>query len=477
MQPHKDITPLFAKFGVESYLAAMFNPTVQLKSGGYIVIGITEALVAIDVNSGRSTREHSIEETALKTNLEASDEVARQLRLRDLAGLIVIDYIDMEENRNNRAVEKRLKDRLKDDCARIQVGRISAFGLMEMSRQRLRPGMLEATTAPCPHCQGTGIIRSADNIALAILRDVEEEAARRRVFEIKVCAPVEIANYLINNKRAHVAGIEDRYNVSVLVEGDVTLVTPDYKIEKIKGAPRPPRRDNAPAAITAEAAFEEDVIEAEVVEDAPAQRPRQSDGQQDRAPQPQHADGDDDTNGDGKKRRRGKRGGRRRRKSDQPVAALDGDGGDNGPMDVSDGPLGEVIGGDDASDNEPIIDADTAPKPKRKRPRRRSRSDEAEVAETSSEATPEIDAGEPAEPAAAEPEVVAADPVVAEAVETEAVAEPAPTEPEPTPEPVAPSEPEPVAAETPVEEAAVAEEPQPSEPAEPPKPKRRGWWS
>ena len=160
---------------MESYLAGMFNPTVQLKSGGYIVIGVTEALVAIDVNSGRATKEGSIEETATKTNLEAAEEVARQLRLRDLAGLIVIDFIDMDERKNNAAVEKRMKDKLKTDRARIQVGRISGFGLMEMSRQRLRPGMIEATTQPCPACHGTGLIRSDDNLALSILRQIEEE--------------------------------------------------------------------------------------------------------------------------------------------------------------------------------------------------------------------------------------------------------------------------------------------------------------
>ena len=175
-----DQQPLFARHQVESYLSAMFNPTVQLKSGGYIVIGVTEALVAIDVNSGRATKEGSIEETALKTNLEAADEVARQLRLRDLAGLIVIDFIDMDERRNNASVEKRMKERLKTDRARIQVGRISGFGLMEMSRQRLRPGMIEATTQPCPACHGTGLIRSDDSLALSILRQVEEEGVRRR---------------------------------------------------------------------------------------------------------------------------------------------------------------------------------------------------------------------------------------------------------------------------------------------------------
>ncbi len=193
---YQDQMPLFARHQVESYLSGMFNPTVQLKSGGYLVIGVTEALVAIDVNSGRATKEGSIEDTALKTNLEAAEEVARQLRLRDLAGLIVIDFIDMEERRNNTAVEKRLKDKLKTDRARIQVGRISGFGLAEMSRQRLRPGMLEATTQPCNHCHGTGLIRSDDNLALTILRQLEEEGGRKRSREALVKAPVGIVNFL-----------------------------------------------------------------------------------------------------------------------------------------------------------------------------------------------------------------------------------------------------------------------------------------
>jgi ribonuclease E len=181
-------TPLFAKYQVEGYLGGMFNPVVQLKSGGYIVIGVTEALVAIDVNSGRATKEGSIEETALKTNSEAAEEIARQLRLRDLAGLIVIDFIDMEERRNNATVEKRLKDKLKTDRARIQVGRISGFGLLEMSRQRLRPGMLESTTQACPHCHGTGLIRSDDSMALQVLRALEEEGTRKRSKEVHLWA-------------------------------------------------------------------------------------------------------------------------------------------------------------------------------------------------------------------------------------------------------------------------------------------------
>ncbi len=230
--------PLFARHQVESYLSGMFNPTVQLKSGGYIVIGVTEALVAIDVNSGRATKEGSIEETALKTNLEAAEEVARQLRLRDLAGLIVIDFIDMDERKNNAAVEKRIKDKLKNDRARIQVGRISGFGLMEMSRQRLRPGMIEATTQPCPSCHGTGLIRSDDNMALQVLRQIEEEGVRRRSREVLVKCPVTIANFLMNQKREHVAQIEARYGLSVRIEGDVHLVSPDFTMEKFKTATR-----------------------------------------------------------------------------------------------------------------------------------------------------------------------------------------------------------------------------------------------
>ncbi|MCA0206712.1 MAG: Rne/Rng family ribonuclease [Proteobacteria bacterium] len=238
VQLYTEQMPLFARFQVESYLGSMFNPTVQLKSGGYIVIGVTEALVAIDVNSGKSTREGSIEDTALKTNLEAADEIARQLRLRDLAGLIVIDFIDMEERKNNASVEKRLKEALRNDRARIQVGRISGFGLMEMSRQRLRPGMIEATTQPCPHCHGTGLIRSDNSLALQILRALEEEGTRNRSKEVLVKAPIGIVNYLFNSKREHLAQIEQRYGMAIRLEADPSLISPDYVIEKFKTATR-----------------------------------------------------------------------------------------------------------------------------------------------------------------------------------------------------------------------------------------------
>ena len=261
---YNDGMPLFARYQVESFLSAMFNPVVQLKSGGYIVIGITEALVAIDVNSGRATKEGSIEDTALKTNLEASDEISRQLRLRDLAGLIVIDYIDMDERKNNASVEKRIKDRLKSDRARIQVGRISGFGLLEMSRQRLRPGMLEATTQSCQSCHGTGLIRSDDNLSLSILRQIEEEGVRKRSEEVLVKCPVSIANFIMNQKRDYVVSIEKNYGLSVRIEGNLNLVSPEYSIEKLKSATRI-LNESEPALVTAdglmELSEEENVIE------------------------------------------------------------------------------------------------------------------------------------------------------------------------------------------------------------------------
>ena len=236
---YSDPLPLFSRYQVETYLTSMFNPVVQLKSGGYLVIGVTEALVAIDVNSGRATKEGSIEETALKTNLEAAEEVSRQLRLRDLAGLIVIDFIDMEDRRNNSAVERKLKDKLKTDRARIQVGRISGFGLLEMSRQRLRPGMIEATTQNCPHCHGTGLIRSEENLALSIIRQIEDEGVRGRSKEVVVNCPVSVANFIINQKRDHIANIEARFSLFVRINADTTLVSPEYSIEKLKTSSKP----------------------------------------------------------------------------------------------------------------------------------------------------------------------------------------------------------------------------------------------
>src|SRR6187549_3164198 len=217
---YKDTQPLFTRYGIESQLDAMFSPTVQLRSGGYIVINQTEALVAIDVNSGRSTREHHIEDTAVKTNCEAAEEVARQLRLRDLAGLIVIDFIDMDEHRNNRTVERRLKECLRHDRARIQVGHISHFGLMEMSRQRIRTSVLESSTEKCPHCGGTGHVRSVSSVALQLLRSIEEMLLKGPTHNLIIRTRPEIALYLLNHKRAHLRGLEERFKVTLTINSD-----------------------------------------------------------------------------------------------------------------------------------------------------------------------------------------------------------------------------------------------------------------
>ncbi|PYF03572.1 RNAse E [Rhodopseudomonas faecalis] len=220
---YRDAQPLFSRMGVESQLDAMFSPTVQLRSGGYIVINQTEALVAIDVNSGRSTREHHIEDTALKTNLEAAEEVARQLRLRDLAGLIVIDFIDMEEKRNNRAVERKLSECLRQDRARIQIGRISHFGLLEMSRQRIRASVLESSTEPCPHCGGSGHLRSVSSVALQLLRGLEEILMKGATHNLVVRTRTDVALYVLNHKRGHLRDLESSFKVSLFVNADPTV--------------------------------------------------------------------------------------------------------------------------------------------------------------------------------------------------------------------------------------------------------------
>ncbi|MDH3241843.1 MAG: ribonuclease E/G [Alphaproteobacteria bacterium] len=241
VQPYKDESiPLFQRYQVEPQIDAMHSPEVKLKSGGYIVINPTEALVSIDVNSGRATRERNIEETAYKTNLEAAEEIARQLKLRDLAGLIVIDFIDMMENRNQHTVERRLKDAMRSDRARIQIGRISPFGLLELSRQRLRPSLLEASTAVCPHCEGTGLIRSKESAALHVLRAVEEEGIRRRSGEIHVAVATPVALYILNEKRDMLTGMEGRHGFRVFVTGDDSLVPPAYQLDRVAEKPAEP---------------------------------------------------------------------------------------------------------------------------------------------------------------------------------------------------------------------------------------------
>ncbi len=249
--------PLFHRYQIEGQLDAIHSAEVQLKSGGYLVIQATEALVSIDVNSGRSTRERNIEETAVNTNVEAADEIARQLRLRDLAGLVVIDFIDMQENRNLRQVERRLKEAMKADRARIQIGRISGFGLLELSRQRLRPSLQEASSQTCPHCRGAGFVRSTESMALQVLRALEDEGIRHRLGEVTVSIPSSVALYVLNNKRAMLTDIENRYGFRVTLLGDDSVIPPDMRIERVRAAEsdeRPPAAEAAdkPAKAAAE---------------------------------------------------------------------------------------------------------------------------------------------------------------------------------------------------------------------------------
>ncbi|HIM46664.1 MAG TPA: ribonuclease E/G, partial [Alphaproteobacteria bacterium] len=234
VQPYRDRIPLFARYQIEGQLDAMYSPQVQLRSGGYLVINPTEALVSIDVNSGRATKQRNVEETALKTNQEAADEIARQLRLRDLAGLVVIDFIDMDENRNQRNVERRFKEAMRDDRARIQIGRISPFGLLELSRQRLRPSLLEAATEQCSACSGMGVVRATASSAVHVLRAIEEEGLRERSAQILVHVPAHIALYILNNKRQALSDIESRYAMEVAFKDDASLVPPMYTIETLR---------------------------------------------------------------------------------------------------------------------------------------------------------------------------------------------------------------------------------------------------
>ncbi len=454
---YDEAMPLFARFQVESYLGGMFNPTVQLKSGGYIVIGITEALVAVDVNSGRATKEGSIEETALKTNLEAAEEVARQLRLRDLAGLIVIDFIDMEERRNNSAVEKRLKDKLKTDRARIQVGRISGFGLLEMSRQRLRPGMLEASTQPCPSCHGTGLVRSDDSLGLTILRQIEEEGTRRKSREVLVKAPVSIVNFLMNQKREHVAQIEARYGMSVRIEADPFLISPDFTIEKFKTATRVVR-DAAAPVVSADA-----LLMTEIDEEAGAPETPDAPAAEEAAPK--------------KKRRRR----RRRRGGGDAQATEDQQANESQPSeetssDVDDAAKDEVKAEPVGSDETAEAAEEKPAKPKRTRTRRKKTTEDAPEAEAETKETAEPKAEEPGAEGEVKAEEEAEKPKKKRAPRTrkKKVEEPvaAPVEAEaPAPEP----EPAPAPAPEPEPEMAVAEAEAPAEDEK--KPRRRGWWS
>ncbi|MFF2321288.1 ribonuclease E/G [Agrobacterium sp. NPDC058088] len=340
VQPYRDIHPIFSRSGIEAQLDRMLQPQVTLKSGGYLIINQTEALVSIDVNSGRSTREHSIEETALTTNLEAAEEVARQLRLRDLAGLVVIDFIDMEEKRNNRAVEKKLKDCLKNDRARIQVGRISHFGLLEMSRQRIRASVLESTTQVCQHCGGTGHVRSESSIALHVLRGVEEYLLRNTTHNITVRCTPETALYLLNHKRGTIVDYEGRFGVSIIIAADAGVGAQHFAIDRGEAVENPVKIESLIQMLPNFVEEEDDiVIEAEEDEDeeeivkAESAQPRQ---------QPQGDNGED-----GKRKRK-----RRRRRR--------GKGGQNDQNGVLDGQSGTDAEGDDAEGEDDGVETDEA---------------------------------------------------------------------------------------------------------------------
>ncbi|HEY0919342.1 Rne/Rng family ribonuclease, partial [Devosia sp.] len=271
VQLYKEDQPIFSRYNVEAQLDSMFSPQVTLPSGGYIVINPTEALVSIDVNSGRSTKEHNIEDTALQTNLEAAEEISRQLRLRDLAGLIVIDFIDMVENRNNRAVERKLKDCLKNDRARIQVGRISHFGLMEMSRQRIRFGVVESSTHKCPTCQGTGVVRSVESVALLVMRAVEDHVLRKPGQSINVKVPTDVALYILNTKRGSLNGLEAKYNLSITIVADDHVGPAHFAIERGEARPHEHREKPAGDHVRVDtAAMEEAEEEVEVEEEVEA---------------------------------------------------------------------------------------------------------------------------------------------------------------------------------------------------------------
>lgn len=340
VQPYKDKIPLFHRFQVEQQFASMYNPEVQLKSGGYIVINPTEALVSIDVNSGKATKERNVEDTATKTNLEAAEEIARQLRLRDLAGLIVIDFIDMDDNRNNKAVERRMKDCLKSDRARIQVGRISPFGLMEMSRQRLRPSFLETSTNICHTCGGSGFVRSIESTALLIIRTLEEEGVRERSAKITITVHTDVAIYLLNQKRSVIQELENIYGMTILILADPTTNLNDHEILREKGKPGDLTPIVREAVSTEISGLDEEIADAaETTEEEQEsnsskrrrrrrrRKPREDNASQTNEDQAENtatngedtstseSSADEDESGEPKRRRRGRRGGRRRSRS------------------------------------------------------------------------------------------------------------------------------------------------------------------
>jgi len=493
---YREPIPLLHRYQVESQLDAMHSPTVQLRSGGYIVINPTEALVAIDVNSGRATKERNIEETALRTNIEAAEEIARQIRLRDLAGLIVIDFIDMEETRHQRQVEGRLKDAMRTDRARIQIGRISAFGLLELSRQRLRPSLLEHSTDVCPHCAGTGRIRSVESAALHAMRSIEEEGVRRRASEITVSVPPPVALYLLNQKRRAISEIEQRYGFTVLIDSDEELHAADLEIERTRS-----RRDDRdrPAQETARARYEEaaDRASGEEPDDATDEAREDSDEEHREGSARFDSDGDGEGDGDGsgrrRRRRRRRRGGRRDDDDNRGGEGVEARRSDARHEDAPDAPGGDgsppADQGNDRAEGEPRPpsrfrgegdgDAESDGNARRRRGRRGGRrrrrdgrDDRPERGDGSFDGAPRDEHAADDRPMDDAREVAGSETVMArEPVE---VAAPSPREERPAPPPVsvpvvavAPPPPPPPAPEAP---------PVPSiqGPAEKPK---RGWWS
>jgi ribonuclease E len=478
VQNYVDTVPLFQRYGAEDQLAAMYQPVVQLKSGGYLVINPTEALVSIDINSGRSTREHNIEQTAYATNIEAANEIARQLRLRDMAGLVVIDFIDMESNGHIRKVEKAMKEALKNDRARIQVGRISSFGLMEMSRQRLRTGVLEASTRPCPHCEGSGLMRTASSAGLSALRMLEEEAARGRGSRIVLRAGREAAVYVLNRKRGEIGEIESRYGVLIEVLIEETFEGAKMAVESF--GPPPAARPRVERIVEPEVDEEqivEDVAddededeEDEIEQDA---RPRRPENREQRESREESED-----RGRKRRRRRGRRGGRRREGeegAEHGSSEQEGAAPEIVPAPESDLPERQYAPQPEADEEvEPAAEApaEAEEKPKgRRRPRARRKE---EAATTAAEPAPEPEVAEgPA--AEAEPAPVAE---AAPAAEEEKPAKPKRTRRKKTAEAEAPAEaPAPEAAndreggtaEAPAEPAEAEAEAEAGEP-------RRGWW-
>lgn len=425
VQPYRDLHPIFSRSGIETQLDRMLQPQVTLKSGGYIIINQTEALVAIDVNSGRSTREHSIEDTALQTNLEAAEEVARQLRLRDLAGLIVIDFIDMEENRNNRSVEKRMKDCLKNDRARIQVGRISHFGLLEMSRQRIRASVLESTMQICPTCGGNGHIRSESSVALHVLRGVEEHLLKNTTHDIIVRTTADTALYMLNHKRDTVVDLENRFGVSISFSADEAVGANHFAIDRGAAVESPVNIEHITVNTPA---YPEDDDDPEIVEETP----EDSTETEETSEVVQAESNPEREDGQGKKRRR-----RRRRGGRKP----DGENGNGDEQtassdDNSDASENENENDDASSDEETSAsDGDSDDQHRGKRRRRGKRGGRRNREEDGTESTENN--GEAAQPVAAEAATGADDAVTAEVPEAAAAVEAAPVVATPAVEPEA----------------------------------------